>query len=126
MGDGGRRPPMERMDEYYDALKEKLAVACMDRAPDGTCVPPKGRQCALDMNLEQIVTAVKAIRSSDMDDYAREIRNVVCEQCVNQNEHGKCEVRDALDCCVNNLMSLVVDAIEEVDERHAEGMSSTA
>jgi hypothetical protein len=114
---------MVRLEEYYTELVNKLAVACMDRLPDGTCAPPKGRRCALDMNLREIVKAVKAVKSNDISDYAGEIRHVVCEQCINQDEHGDCEVRDSLDCCLNNFMLLAVDAIEEVDARHAQDVS---
>jgi len=109
---------MTRLEEYHKELKDRVAGACMDRAPDGTCTPPKGRRCALDLNLREIVKAVKAIKSDDMGDYASEIRATVCEQCVNQDDHGECDVRDSLDCCLNNFMMLIVDAIEDVDARH--------
>ena len=115
---------MEHLEEYQETLKEFLATACMDRLDDGTCAPPKGRRCALDLNLAPIVQAVKAVKSDRLDEYAGSVRDTVCIQCINQSEHGECEVRDQMDCCLNNFMSLVVDAIDAVDARYEENAPS--
>lgn len=90
----------------------------MDRDEDGNCAPPEGRTCALELNLRNIVAAVQAVKSERMDEYADSIREHVCMNCINQDEHGYCLYRDRLDCCLEDFMLLVVNAIESVDARH--------
>jgi len=109
---------MERLEEYHEAVKKRLASACLDRLPDGTCAPPEGHTCAMELNLPEIVKAVKMVHSRDMKDYAEQVHELVCEHCINEDEHGYCYYRDAVECCLNNFMLLVVEAIEEVDARH--------
>lgn len=109
---------MERLEEYEQAVRDSVASACIDRADDGTCAPPAGQMCALELNLREIVKAVKAVKSERIDEYAESIRENVCMHCINQNLHGECYYRDHLDCCLDNFMLLVVDAIEAVDEHH--------
>lgn len=69
--------------------------------------------------------AVKAVKSERLDDYAESIREHVCMHCINQDEHGHCVYRDRIDCCLDNLMLLVVDAIEGVDARHRSPVAQT-
>ena len=116
---------MERFEEYQEAIKNRLASACLERADDGTCAPPDGRRCALDLNMLEIIKAVKAVKSDYMGDYAEQIRETVCEQCVNQDEHGHCQFRESIECCLDNFMLLVVDAIDDVDARHQEEVEKT-
>lgn len=110
---------MERMEEYESLIKKRISVACPDRKDDGTCDPPEGRLCALELNLPEIVKAVRAVKSDKIIDYADSIRDIVCEQCINRDEHGECIYQDRMQCCLDNFMVIVVDAIEEVDRRHA-------
>lgn len=109
---------MGSMEEYHDAIDRRVAAACLDRKDDGTCNPPEGRKCVLELNLPEIVKAVKAVKSDRIDDYAHSIRETVCVDCINQDEHGECYFRDQMQCCLDNFMSLVVDAIDEVDSRY--------
>lgn len=114
---------MEHLQEYEELVKERIAAACLDRKDDGTCDPPDGRNCALDFNLPDIVRAVKAVKSDKVVDYGESIEQLVCEQCINREEHsdppGECYYRDRKECCLDNFMIIVVDAIEEVDARYS-------
>lgn len=116
---------MEHWDEYERAIKDAAAAGCLDRDKEGNCAPPEGRTCALELNLRDIVTAVKAVKSQRMDEYAASIRENVCTHCINQDEHGYCLYRDRLDCCLDTFMMLVVDAIEQVDARHEPPQAET-
>jgi hypothetical protein len=116
---------MEYWQEYEQAIKDAAAAGCMDRDENGNCAPPEGRTCALELNLRDIVKAVKAVRSERMDEYADSIRKNVCMHCINQDEHGDCVYRDHLDCCLDNFMMLVVNAIESVDARHQTPVSES-
>ncbi len=116
---------MRRMEEYCKAIKERVGAACLDRKDDGTCDPPEGRTCALDLHIPLIVGAVRALESDRIDDYARSVVERVCSQCANQDETGRCHSRDHWECCLDNFLYLVVDAVDEVDRRHEGKQVST-
>ena len=115
---------MEQLQEYEDLIKERVAAACLDRKDDGTCDPPDGRKCALDFSLPDIVLAVKAVKSDKIADYGESIQKLVCEQCINREEHAdppsECYYRDQMQCCLDNFMIIVVDTIEEIDARYSD------
>jgi len=112
---------MERMEEYLKAIKQHVGRACLDRKDDGTCDPPEGRKCALDLHLPLIVEAIKTVDSEWIADYARTLGDTVCSQCPGQDERARCYIRDHRECCLDNFVYLVVEAIEETDRRHEEG-----
>jgi len=117
---------MERMQEYRQAIERRMRAVCPDRRDDGKCVPPEGRRCALELDLPAIVQAIRAVRSNRIDDYARSVRELVCEHCINRAEHADCYYRDRMQCCLDNFMAVVVDAIEEVDGRYASLQGASA
>ena len=115
-----------RLEEYQEVVGRAVRGACIDRTEDGRCAPPEGRRCALELNLPGIILAVKAVKSDRLDEYADSIRDNVCAHCINQDVHGDCRFRKQLDCCLDNFLSLVVDAIEDVDRRHEAGTGTGA
>ncbi len=114
---------MERIDVIREALKERVCSVCFDRNDDGTCGVPEGRVCAIEAHLPEIVKAVEAVDSVDLSPYIDRIRTQVCPNC-SQDDHGSCVFRDNFDCSVDNLLMLVVDAIEDVRKRSGSGSMS--
>ena len=111
---------MPSMEQYREAIEKRVAAACMDRTDDGKCNPPEGRVCALEFDIPAVIQAVRAVRSNRIDEYSDSIRNVVCVHCVNRDEHGECYFRDHMECCLDNFLSLVVDAVEELENKGTE------
>jgi hypothetical protein len=87
---------------------------CLDQADDGSC-GLTGRVCALERHLPALVTALVAIRSDRMDEYEAAIREHVCSQCPEQDACGECRLRDDARCSLYSYLSLVVEAVEDVN-----------
>jgi hypothetical protein len=109
---------MERTERFRAALKERVCGICFDRNDDGTCGLPEGRVCAIEAHLPAIVNAVEAEHGFDLAPYVEGIRTKVCPNC-NQDASGRCVFRESFDCAVDNLIYLVVEAIEEVQQVEA-------
>lgn len=110
----------DRIDVFREALKTRVCAICFDRNDDGTCALPKGRVCAIEGHLPEIVRAVESVHSFDLTPYVEGIRSEVCPNC-SQDESGHCVFRENFDCSVDNFLLLVVDTIEDVKRRQGEG-----
>lgn len=108
---------MQKTETYHQALKEQVCGICLDRKEDGSCNLPTGRTCAIELHLPLTIQAVQSVHSDRIADYANAIREMVCSQCPNQDETGRCQFRRDMDCALDNFAYLVVDAIDEVDSR---------
>jgi hypothetical protein len=99
---------------YWNAIQRRVCAVCLDVADDGTCGLPRGRTCALPTQLPAIIEAILHVESEHMDDYVAAIEAAVCARCPEQDEHGRCGLRDRAACGLYTYLPLVVDAIEEV------------
>lgn len=104
---------------YWQAFKEWVCAACLDRRDDGECGLPPTRTCALKENLPLIVETVHRTKSRLVADYLEAIEGRVCAQCPQQNALGVCAVRDHAECALNSYLSFVLDAIDDVDQRRS-------
>ncbi len=110
---------MDRIEVFREALRTRVCAICFDRNDDGTCGLPKGRVCALEGHLPEILKAVESVHSFDLTPYVEGIRTQVCPNC-SQDEYGRCAFRENFDCSVDNFLLLVVDTIEEVKARESQ------
>jgi hypothetical protein len=104
---------------YWQAFKEWVCSACLDCRDDGECGLPRTRTCALKQHLPLIVETAHRTKSRRVDDYLAAIENRVCTQCPQQDALGVCAVRDHAECALNSYLSLVLDAIDDVDQKPA-------
>ena len=98
---------------YASALRARACAACLDAADDGSC-GLRGRPCALAAQLPLIVKAIVSVQSTRMDEYVQAIEDQVCRRCHEQDEAGRCRLRDRGECALYSYLPLVVDAIDEV------------
>ena len=105
--------PDERYRAYGDAIRKRVCRQCLDQADDGTC-GLRGRVCALELHLPEIVRALVGVRSDRMDDYTAAVEEQVCSRCSAEAGSGDCRVRDRAECALYSLLPLVVEAVEEV------------
>ena len=108
---------MERMEAYREALKRRVCHVCLEQKDDGECGLADNRMCALELHLAYIVQAVQSVKSDRIADYAKAIGETACFNCPNQDEEGRCDFRNNLECALDSFVYLVVEAIEEVDGR---------
>ncbi|PYQ46702.1 MAG: hypothetical protein DMF78_25745 [Acidobacteria bacterium] len=99
---------------YWNAIQRRACAVCLDAADDGTCGLPRGRTCALPAQLPAIIEAILLVKSDRMDDYVSAIEAAVCARCPEQDDHGRCGLRNSGACGLYVYLPLVVDAIEEV------------
>jgi hypothetical protein len=107
-----------RAAEYMQAIRQRVCAVCLDSRDDNTC-SLTGRICAVEAHLPRLVAALSSVQSTRMDEYAAAIRAQVCSSCEHEDASGRCELRDAAECALQSYLSLVLDAVEEVNERRA-------
>jgi hypothetical protein len=103
---------------YMEAIRRRVCAVCLDGRDDRSC-GLTGRTCAVEEHLPQVVRALSAVSSGNMQDYEEALRAQVCSRCDHQDDRGVCRLRDRADCALDAYLSLVLDAVEEVNQRLA-------
>jgi hypothetical protein len=99
-------------DEYLKAIRADVCTHCIERPPGGPPCAPLGKRCGIELNLARLVDAVHRVHSGVIDPYIEEFHVEVCTHC-SQRLSNQCP------CPLDYLLTLAVQAIESVDERHA-------
>ena len=107
-----------RLQEYLDVIRRNVCTVCLDGRDDRSC-GLSGRTCAIESHLPGLVRALSSIESAKLEDYETEIRAQVCSKCLEQDAAGRCELRDKGNCALDAYLTLVLDAVEEVNLRRA-------
>lgn len=103
-----------RRESYMKAIRSRVCAVCLDARDDGSC-GLTGRSCAIEEHLPGVAAAIATTRSRRIDDYIDAIRAQVCSCCRHQDAAGVCALRGASDCALETYLSLVVEAIEDVE-----------
>lgn len=109
-------PVDPRYHEFMDAIRAKVCAVCLDSRDDRSCTL-SGRVCAIEGHLPRLVAALSAVESPRLEDYEAAIRAEVCTRCEHQDAGGACGLRDEGSCALDAYLSLVLDAVEEVNKR---------
>ncbi len=107
-------------EEYLNEIREQVCTRCIDRPPGCPPCAPLGKMCAVEMFLPLFLRAVHEVDSDSINPYVDNLRRLVCSQCVHQNAEGFCLLRAERVCALDYLFPLLVQAVETVDERHAQ------
>jgi hypothetical protein len=102
--------------EYLEALEAVICRKCVDSNGSGTCLI-SDRECALKKFLPQIIDLAGSIHSTSIDAYEAQLRQSVCNRCVNQTSDGVCSLRDDIDCALDRYFPLIIQVIEETQQR---------
>lgn len=113
------KPLDPRLGEYRDAIRARVCAVCLDSRDDKTC-SLSGRACAIEGHLPSLVEALTMVESPRLVDYEAAIRTLVCSDC-RQDQEGRCNLRENASCALDAYLSLVLDAVEEVNSRRAAG-----
>jgi len=103
------------MDQYLKAIKEKVCTVCVDSDDTGKCLMTDDELCAVEMNIDKIVTAINSIQSENYDDYYEALHNYVCISCKNENTDGSCNLRNDANCALDRYFPHIVDVIKSVE-----------
>lgn len=99
--------------EYLDEIRKEVCSHCVERPQEGPPCYPYGKVCGVELHLPQLIEAIRDIRSDSIQPYLDHDREVVCEQCA---FHGA----SCCPCPMDELIYLLVNAVETVDARRAE------
>jgi hypothetical protein len=99
---------------YWDTIRSRVCSVCLDQADDGTCGLGGRRLCAIRAHLPRLVETLSPIDSPRMDEYVAAVEAEICGRCPQQDAEGECELRDEGECALYTYLSLVVEAVEEV------------
>lgn len=110
------KPVDPRHEEYIAAIRSRVCAVCLDSRDDKSC-GLTGRVCALEAHLPRLVAALSSVESTRLVDYETVIRAQVCANCDNQDGQGQCALRVDASCALEAYLSLVLDAVEEVNLR---------
>ena len=102
---------------YWGALQASVCTVCLDRRDDGSCGLPGGKVCAMKRHLPLVLEVVHSVDSRHMDEYVQAVEAEVCRRCSEQGPDGRCPVRDHGSCALYAYLPLVIDAVEEEDDR---------
>lgn len=108
------------LQEYLEEIREQVCTRCIDRPAGGPPCAPLGKMCAVELSLPLFLTAIHEADGLSIEPYVDNLRRRVCSQCVNQNAQGFCLSRAERACALDYLLPLIVQAVETVDERHAD------
>lgn len=108
----------EELQEYRRALRDRICSICSKFGYDEVCGIGEDGECPFDRHLPRLLDAVLSTpRSDEISAYIPKIREMVCITCPNQNERGVCKARDAAYCGLDSFIVLVVQTIEDVQDR---------
>ncbi len=105
------------LEEYMTEIREQVCSHCIERPPHGPPCAPLGKRCGIELNLPELVDAVHGVHSQKIDPYLDQFHEQVCTHCPNRPTN-QCP------CPLEYLLTLAVQAIEDIDERRAERAST--
>jgi hypothetical protein len=100
------------VQEYLDEIRSEVCSRCVERPNGGPPCLPLGKPCGVELHLPALVSAVREVHSELIEPYLNHNRREICETCTYL--HG-----EHCPCPMDRLAVLVVEAIENVDRRHA-------
>jgi hypothetical protein len=101
-----------KLEEYLAEIREHVCSRCIERPPGGPPCAPLGKVCGVEMHLPEIINAIHDVHSDWMLPYLKNNRECVCRGCAFHHS-------DICPCPMDYLATLLVEAVEAVDDRVA-------
>ncbi len=105
------------LDDYWEAVRAKVCVKCIDGDGHGTCRLTGAYACGLSVHFPRMVETVLSVESEAMEPFIEALRNNVCTTCLHQSPDGTCSFRSNVDCGLDRYFPLIVETIEELHAR---------
>jgi hypothetical protein len=106
------------LDTYEQAVMDRICAVCIERRDDGTCGIDPRIECAVRTHLPTLIDKLSGVSSDRIGDYVERVRRNVCAVC-NQGTPADCDNRARVDCVLDRYLTLVAEAIEEVERIRA-------
>ena len=99
--------------EYLSEIRKGVCSRCVERPAGGPPCGPLGKWCGVEQNLSELIDAVQDAHGFWMEPYCESTERRVCEHCPARDG-------DSCPCPMEQLLVLVVQAVEAVDGRRRE------
>ena len=109
---------MSKEEEYWEAIQQKICSKCVDGDGKGNCLIGRERECALEVFFPHILEVVRSVSSPSIAPYEDRLRSKICALCIHQKPSGICTVRDEVECALDRYFPLIVEVIEELQQKH--------
>ena len=111
---------MPTQQEYWDAVRAKVCVKCVEGDKEGGCHIMRSERCTLKAYFPQTLDAVNAVYAPWISPYEEQLRDKVCKgACARQDASGACALREDVMCALDRYFPLVVQVIEETQFRRS-------
>lgn len=100
---------------YEEAIARRVCAHCIDFGEDGRCHSMDPEGCAVFRYLPELVAVAERIHENRIEPYVDAVRKEICMKCRSGTPGDPCPLRDTLDCGLDRYLSLVLEAIEEVN-----------
>lgn len=109
----------QMLAEYLRQIRSEVCAHCVERPADGPPCGPLGKHCGIEEHLVELVEEAHLIHSAAISPYLDEFHRRTCALCDRRDT-------DECPCPLDYLHVLAVQAIDEVDCRHQQGLPSAA
>ena len=96
------------LEEYLSEIRKEACSRCVERPPGGPPCGPLGKWCGVENNLPELIDAVHDAHGRLMGPYCDSKERHVCEHCP-------VRFSSACPCPMDQLLLLVVQAVEAVE-----------
>jgi hypothetical protein len=99
------------LPEYLEEIRQQVCTHCPERQPGGPPCAARGKTCGVELHLDRLVSCTREVQSDLIETYVAHNREEICAGCAFLHS-------DICPCPMEYLAVLVVQAIEEVDDRN--------
>lgn len=96
--------------EYLDEIRQEVCSRCVERPAGGPPCAPLGKNCGVEMHLEDLIDSIHQMHSPMLQPYLNHNRRQICEKCAFLHS-------SICPCPMDYLAALIVQAVETVDQR---------
>jgi hypothetical protein len=104
-------------EQYWPIIQERICSRCIDAGPGAECRIGGKQECSIRRFFPQIVEIIRSVESTSIVPYETLLRNRICSVCTHQSADGVCLVRNEVECALDRYFPLIVEVIEEVQQR---------
>jgi len=104
------------LTEYLDEIRAKVCSRCVERPPGGPPCAPLGKDCGIELHLPQLIESIHEVHDAWIEPYLEHNREAICAHCALLHS-------SICPCPMDYLSTLLVEAVETVDERRWRGQA---
>ena len=104
---------------YWLSVRAAVCTACIDGDGFGSCNLDSSIECPVRAFLLQVADLVGRAGGSLVDEYASDLRAIVCSNCLNKTGGGVCSLRGEIACPLMQYFDDILGAVERVNRRLA-------